>query len=67
MMILASHVISFGLLRSNHMTGKVVEGRAEMTVRDAKLAMVMKDEMKEWNCLLMFNQIIAEIREHIRS
>ena len=24
--------------------------------------MVMKDEMKEWKCLLMFNQIIAEIR-----
>ena len=49
------------------MTGKPVGDRAEMTVRDAKLAMVMKDEMKEWNCLLMFNQIIAEIREHIRS
>ena len=38
-----------------------------MTVRDVKLAMVMKDEMKEWKCLLMFNQLIAETRDHIRS
>jgi len=30
--------------------------------------MVMNmDEMKEWKCLLMLNQIIAEIREHTRS
>jgi len=39
-----------------------------MTVKDVELAMVMNlDEMKEWNCLLMLNQIIAEMREHTRS
>ena len=50
-MMTVSHVISFRLLKSNHMTSKLVEGRPEMTARDGY-------EMKEWNCLL--NQIFAE-------
>lgn len=66
-MMIAGHVsfhLDFLKIKSHdRQTG----GGGEMTVRDVKLAMVMKDEMKEWKCLLMFNQLIAETREHIRS